>query len=107
MLLRKRSPHAALRDYSVFVTAWLLAVAIPPLSPWWMLVIGLFFAVVVAKQLYGGLGQNPFNPAMIGLMVFMIRSWGGFPDGVAFSVLLANMTVPLIDHYTKPRTYGH
>lgn len=287
MLLRRRSPHAALRDYSVFVTAWLLAVAIPPLSPWWMLAIGLFFAVIVAKQLYGGLGQNPFNPAMIGyvvllisfplqmtswlapqtldpanislydalnliftgfdsdgyslqqvragidgitmatpldafktaiktgvtsaevleqpqfsrfagigwewvnlaylagglilikvraiqwyipagmlggllvasglgyvlspdtladpllhlfsgatmlgaffiatdpvtasttvkgrllfgamigVMVFIIRSWGGFPDGVAFSVLLANMTVPLIDHYTKPRTYGH
>jgi electron transport complex protein RnfD len=44
---------------------------------------------------------------IIGIMVFIIRSWGGFPDGVAFSVLLANMTVPLIDHYTKPRTYGH
>ncbi|PJC85364.1 electron transport complex subunit RsxD [Vibrio sp. HA2012] len=287
MLLRKRSPSGALRDYSVFVTAWLLAVAIPPLSPWWMLVIGLFFAVVIAKHLYGGLGQNPFNPAMVGYVVllisfplqmtswlmpqilspdnislndalmliitgfdsdgyslqqvragidgitmatpldafktaikagsssaealaqpqfsrfagigwewvnlayllgglllirmriiqwyipaamlgsillcsglgyllvpeiianpilhlfsgatmlgaffiatdpvtasttirgrlmfglvigcvmFIIRTWGGFPDGVAFSVLLANMTVPLIDYYTKPRTYGH
>ena len=287
MLLRRRSPDMALRDYSVFVTAWLLAVAIPPLSPWWMMVIGLFFAVVIAKHLYGGLGQNPFNPAMIayvvllisfplqmtswlapqilnpdnisaydawkliftgfdddgyslqqvrmgidgitmatpldtfktaiktgmtsnealalppfshfagigwewvnlayllgglillkvrviqwhipvgilgsliicstagylispdtmanpmvhllsgatmlgaffiatdpvtasttvkgrlifgaiiGVLVFIIRTWGGFPDGVAFSVLLANMTVPLIDYYTKPRTYGH
>lgn len=43
----------------------------------------------------------------IGAMVFLIRSWGGFPDGVAFAVLLANMCVPLIDYYTKPRTYGH
>jgi len=287
MLLRKRSPMSALRDYSVFVTAWLLAISIPPLSPWWMMIIGLFFAIVIAKQLYGGLGQNPFNPAMvayivllisfplqmtswiaphslnpiessfydswkliftgfdddgfslqqvrtgidgitmatpldafktavklsiptqeflskppfsiiagtgwewvnvsyllggialiklrviqwyipagfllgllsisglsyiidpdniasplfhlfsgatmlgaffiatdpvtasttvkgrllfgfiIGILVFIIRTWGGFPDGVAFSVLIANMTVPFIDYYTKPRTYGH
>ncbi|NOI68480.1 electron transport complex subunit RsxD [Vibrio sp. 99-8-1] len=287
MLLRRRAPVAALRDYSVLVTAWLLAIAIPPLSPWWVLVIGLFFAVVIAKHLYGGIGQNPFNPAMIayivllisfpvqmtswiapsdlspnsvefydawkliftgfdndgfslqqvrtsidgitmatpldefktsvkagisandilsqktfsivagvgwewvniayllgglllikmrviqwyipagvltsllvisgvayivspesvasplvhlfsgatmlgaffiatdpvtasttvkgrlifgaliGLIIYVIRTWGGFPDGVAFAVLLANMTVPLIDTYTKPRTYGH
>ncbi|MCG7495905.1 electron transport complex subunit RsxD [Vibrio sp. Of7-15] len=45
--------------------------------------------------------------AFIGLVVYLIRSWGGFPDGVAFAVLLANMAVPLIDYYTKPRTYGH
>lgn len=287
MLMRKRPPVMALRDYSVLVTAWLLAIAIPPLSPWWMLAIGLFFAVIIAKHLYGGLGNNPFNPAMIayvvllisfpvqmtswiaphsinpsqiefydawkliftgfdddgfslqqvrtgidgitmatpldsfktaikagipssdilnqnvysfvaglgwewvniaylagglllikvrviqwyipagvlgslltisglfylfspetfasplihlfsgatmlgaffiatdpvtasttvkgrllfgaliGLVIYLIRTWGGFPDGVAFAVLLANMTVPLIDHYSKPRTYGH
>ena len=287
MLLRKRPPMSALRDNSALVTAWLLAVSIPPLSPWWIIAIGLIFAVVIAKHLYGGIGQNPFNPAMIayvvllisfplqmtswlsplelqtnsisfndafsliftgydvdglslqqirtgidgitmatpldsfktalmagntasealtqppfgnfagigwqwvnlayliggiamiklriinwqipvsflvsllimsgmfmlitpdqtasplihlfsgatmigaffiatdpvsasttikgrlifgafiGAMVFIIRSWGGFPDGVAFAVLLANMCVPLIDYYTKPRTYGH
>ncbi|WP_114765692.1 electron transport complex subunit RsxD [Vibrio rhodolitus] len=287
MLLRKRPPMSALRDNSALVTAWLLAIAIPPLSPWWVITIGLVFAIVIAKHLYGGIGQNPFNPAMvayvvllisfpvqmtswispqelqatpismvdafsliftgfnveglslqqirtgidgitmatpldsfktaivagqtaseamsqpqfgafaglgwqwvnlayliggialiklrviswqipvsflaglfvmsglfmlltpdqtaspmvhlfsgatmlgaffiatdpvsasttvkgrlifgafIGAMVFIIRSWGGFPDGVAFAVLLANMCVPLIDYYTKPRTYGH
>ncbi len=287
MLARKRKPVSALRDYSAIVTAWLLAVAIPPLSPWWMVIIGVFFAIIIAKHLYGGLGQNIFNPAMvayvvllisfpvqmtswlspssvspfqinfpdalsiiftgynheglslhqvragidgitmatpldaiktslkagltlseikespqfsaiagkgwewvnlayligglgliklriiqwyiptaflgslvvlsllstlfspgetppatlqllsgatmigaffiatdpvsasttvrgrllfgalIGTLVFIIRSWGGFPDGVAFAVLLANMCVPLIDYYTKPRTYGH
>ncbi len=61
MLFRKRSPISALRDYSALVTAWLLAIAIPPLSPWWVLVIGLVFAIIIAKHLYGGLGQNPFN----------------------------------------------
>ncbi|MBD1390961.1 electron transport complex subunit RsxD [Neiella sp. HB171785] len=45
--------------------------------------------------------------ALIGLLVYVIRTWGGYPDGVAFAVLLANMCVVLIDHYSKPRTYGH
>ncbi|MCK6262161.1 electron transport complex subunit RsxD [Vibrio sp. ZSDE26] len=287
LLIRKRHPISGLRDYSVLVTAWLLAIAIPPYSPWWVIVVGLIFAVVIAKHLYGGIGQNIFNPAMvayvvllisfpvqmtswvapiqlsqdpvhfvdafslifsgfnheglslaqirtgidgvtmatpldayksalhagstaseamqqpqfdglagigwewvnlaylaggllliklrvinwhipvaflaslllvstvfsvitpgetaspilhllsgatmlgaffiatdpvsasttvkgrlifgafIGALVFVIRSWGGFPDGVAFAILLANMCVPMIDYYTKPRTYGH
>ncbi|UUM31308.1 electron transport complex subunit RsxD [Vibrio japonicus] len=287
MVARKRPAMSALRDNSALVTAWLLAVAIPPLSPWWIVAIGLVFAILIAKHLYGGIGQNLFNPAMvayvvllisfpvqmtswisptelqsapisfgdafsliitgynldglslqqirtgidgitmatpldafktalhtgntasealhqpmfgalagigwewvnvayligglaliklrvinwhipvsflisltvcsglfmlltpgqtaspiihllsgatmlgaffiatdpvsasttvkgrlvfgafIGALVFIIRSWGGFPDGVAFAVLLGNMCVPLIDYYTKPRTYGH
>lgn len=45
--------------------------------------------------------------AMIGALVYLIRSLGGFPDGVAFAVLIANMCVPLIDHFTKPTVYGH
>jgi len=43
---------------------------------------------------------------MIGILVYIIRSWGGYPDGVAFAVLLANMCVPFIDYYTQPRIYG-
>ncbi len=45
--------------------------------------------------------------AGIGILVYIIRSWGGFPDGVAFAVLLMNMAAPTIDHYTKPRVFGH
>jgi electron transport complex protein RnfD len=72
MLLRGRSPIQALRDNTALVTAVLLAIAIPPLSPWWILVIGLFFAIVIAKHLYGGIGQNLFNPAMIAYVVLLI-----------------------------------
>ena len=43
---------------------------------------------------------------LIGLLIYLIRSWGGYPDGVAFAVLLANMCVPLIDYYTQPKVYG-
>ena len=59
-------------DGSVLVTAWLFALSVPPLAPWWLYAIGLLFAVLVAKHLYGGLGQNPFNPAMIGYAVLII-----------------------------------
>lgn len=45
--------------------------------------------------------------AGIGMLVFVIRQWGGYPDAVAFGVLLMNMAVPAIDHFTRPRTYGH
>ena len=45
--------------------------------------------------------------ALIGMLVYMIRTWGGYPDAMAFAVLLANMCVPLIDYYTQPRVYGH
>jgi electron transport complex protein RnfD len=45
--------------------------------------------------------------ALAGFLVFIIRKYGGYPDGVAFAVLICNMAAPLIDQYTRPRTYGH
>lgn len=61
-----------LRDGSAIVTACLLALSVPPLAPWWMIVLGTFIAIGLAKHLYGGLGQNPFNPAMVGFAVLII-----------------------------------
>lgn len=43
----------------------------------------------------------------IGVLVYVIRSWGAFPDGLAFAILLMNIAVPLIDQYTQPRVFGH
>jgi len=70
--LRGRDLAPALGDGSALLTALLLALALPPLAPWWLSLVGVFFAIVVAKQLYGGLGYNPFNPAMIGYAVLLI-----------------------------------
>lgn len=61
-----------LMDGSALVTAWLLALSLPPIAPWWLIVVGTFFAIVVAKHLYGGLGNNLFNPAMVGYAVLII-----------------------------------
>ncbi|SLM63117.1 MULTISPECIES: electron transport complex subunit RsxD [Dickeya] len=70
--LRKRPVLETLQDNSALLTAVLLGVSLPPLTPWWMVVLGTLFAIIVAKQVYGGLGQNPFNPAMIGYVVLLI-----------------------------------
>ncbi|MCF8186301.1 MAG: RnfABCDGE type electron transport complex subunit D, partial [Sulfuritalea sp.] len=70
--IRQRPIKPYLIDMSAVVTAWLLALALPPLAPWWLVVVGTFFAIVIAKQLYGGLGYNPFNPAMVGYAVLLI-----------------------------------
>jgi electron transport complex protein RnfD len=70
--IRNRPIGFYLKDYSALVTAFLLGIALPPYAPWWLLATGCFFAIIVAKQLYGGLGYNPFNPAMIAYVVLLI-----------------------------------
>lgn len=70
--LRQRPLLPSLSDGSALVTGLLLAVSIPPLSPWWLIVLGTFFAIVMVKQIYGGLGANLFNPAMAGYVLLLI-----------------------------------
>jgi len=48
-----------------------------------------------------------FYAASIGFFIYVIRVWGsGYPDGVAFSVIIMNMAVPMIDYYTQPKVFG-
>ncbi len=70
--LRHRPLAPFLGDGSAVLTAWLLALALPPLMPWWLIAIGAFSAMALGKHLYGGLGHNPFNPAMVGYAVLLI-----------------------------------
>jgi electron transport complex protein RnfD len=73
MLHLQKKPQALfLSDGSAIVTAWLIALTFPPLAPWWLVATGTAFAIVVAKHLYGGLGQNPFNPAMVAFAVCIV-----------------------------------
>lgn len=53
-------------DCSAAVTGLLLALVLPPLIPLWIVVLAAFFSIVVAKEFFGGLGANPFNPALVG-----------------------------------------
>ena len=71
-------------DYSAALTGVLLALNLPPNSPWWLMVIGAIVAIGVAKMTFGGLGQNLFNPALVG-RVFLL---------VSFPVLMTDWTAP-------------
>jgi electron transport complex protein RnfD len=61
-------------DFSALVTGLLLALTLPPSTPLWMGALGAVFAIVVAKEFFGGLGANPFNPALIG-RAFLLMSF--------------------------------
>lgn len=69
---QQRPVRPALMDGSGILTAWLLAMSLPPFAPWWIAVVGSLFAVIVGKQIFGGLGQNVFNPAMAARVMLLI-----------------------------------
>ncbi|QCI18677.1 RnfABCDGE type electron transport complex subunit D [Buchnera aphidicola] len=70
--IRQKNIKNNILDNSSIVTSVLLGLSIPCTLTWWMIIIGAFFSIVVSKHLYGGLGQNIFNPAMIGYAVLLI-----------------------------------
>ncbi|MFE8069456.1 electron transport complex subunit RsxD [Marinobacteraceae bacterium S3BR75-40.1] len=70
--LRRRPLGFYLKDCSAMVTGLLLGLALPPLLPWWISLVAVVVAIVFAKQLYGGLGSNPFNPAMVGYALVLV-----------------------------------
>ncbi|WP_422446926.1 MULTISPECIES: electron transport complex subunit RsxD [unclassified Endozoicomonas] len=70
--MRQRSVSFYLSDCSALLTGVLLGLALPPFAPWWLSLVAVSFGMVIGKHLYGGLGQNPFNPAMLGYVVVLI-----------------------------------
>ena len=69
--IRKKSIDVV-KDNSAALTSILLAISIPSIAPWWVVVLGTSFAIIFGKQLYGGLGSNPLNPAMLGYAFLLI-----------------------------------
>lgn len=70
--LQQRPVLPSLNDGSALVSATLLAVALPAYSPWWVAVTASVSAIALGKQLYGGVGKNPFNPAMLGYAIVLV-----------------------------------
>ena len=66
------APKRHVTDGSAILTGWLLAMTLPPWAPWWTAVVGGFIAIVFGKQVFGGLGQNPFNPAMVARVALLV-----------------------------------
>ncbi len=82
MILRKR--ESALKDYSALVTGLLLALILPPATPLWIAFLGAAVAIIIGKQVFGGLGCNIFNPALVGRAFLM----------ASFPVVLTTWTEP-------------
>lgn len=92
--IRHRPVTPALADLSAVVTAWLIALSFPPTAPWWLVVVGTLFAIIIVKQLYGGLGQNPFNPAMAAYALCIVS----FPAVMSqWPMVLANSGLSIAD----------
>ncbi|MFC4699788.1 electron transport complex subunit RsxD [Glaciecola siphonariae] len=70
--LRRKHTERIIKDSSAALAGLLLGICIPPLAPWWIVVIGSFFAIAIVKQAYGGLGFNMFNPAMAAYVMLLI-----------------------------------
>ena len=91
---RNRPVLPFISDGSAVVTGVLLAISIPTIAPWWIIFLGTAFAIIIAKHLYGGLGYNPFNPAMVGYAMLLI----------SFPLQMTSWQLPLSlsDNYLGP-----
>ncbi len=86
----------SISDGSAILTGILLAMNLPASAPWWVAVTGGFVAVVVAKMVFGGLGGNPFNPALVGRIFLLI----------SFPVQMTAFTAPVIDSISGATVLG-
>ena len=109
-----------LSDGSAVLTGWLLAMTLPPWAPWWIGVTGSLIAIVIAKQVFGGIGQNLFNPAMVARVALLIafplemttfvapQSWlsSGAPDFIqGLGITFAGS--PAVDVVSTASPLGH
>lgn len=72
LMLAGKPVKATLSDNTAVLTGWLMAASLPPWGPWWLGLIGAIFAIAIAKHAFGGVGQNVFNPAMVGRTVLLV-----------------------------------
>lgn len=109
-----------LLDGSALLTGWLLVMTLPPWAPWWIGVVGAFFAIIVGKQVFGGIGQNLFNPAMVArvalLISFPLQMTQFHTPAPLFSAqspgLMEGIAITFghefeVDAFTSPTTLGH
>ncbi|BBU46451.1 RnfABCDGE type electron transport complex subunit D [Pseudomonas monteilii] len=108
LALRGQTLSTALGDGSALVTAVLLAAALPTLAPWWLPVVAASVAIGFGKQAFGGVGRNPFNPAMVGyafvLLSFPLQMnhWPGQPPGLLDSLQQVFTGGEQIDAWARP-----
>ena len=107
VVTRKRN---TIVDGSAAVTGLLLALTLPHTVPWWQVIVGNFFAIVVVKALCGGLGQNIFNPALAARALLMLIYPVGLTryvgiDGVTAATPLHHMVMPALPEESIPEMF--
>jgi electron transport complex protein RnfD len=93
LLRKKEKPLESLGDFSAVITGIILAMSLPPALPFWAAIIGSVFSIAVGKMVFGGLGANVFNPAMVG-RAFLTASFG---------ILMTTWTVPATIDSSLPK----
>ncbi|SFF42292.1 electron transport complex protein RnfD [Fontimonas thermophila] len=101
--LRRKPLKPFLLDGSAIVTGVLLALSLPPIAPAWIAVVGSLFAILLGKHVYGGLGYNPFNPAMVGYVVLLIS----FPVQMTTWPVLQPLWAPAPDALSGATALDH
>ncbi len=97
---RLRKKPASIADFSAVVTGIILALSLPPKLPIWVAIIGSVFAIAIGKMVFGGLGANIFNPAMIG-RAFLTACFGMLMTTWAVPATI-NAAMPKISSETSP-----
>ncbi len=118
--LASRRAMPVLLDGSAMLTGWLLALSLPPWAPWWLGAVGGLFATVVGKQVFGGIGQNLFNPAMVARVALLISfpvpmtAWvlpvpitGAEAPGFIDGLLITLSGAPNLDAVSSASLLGH
>jgi electron transport complex protein RnfD len=118
-LYLQQQPMSRLNDGSALLTGWLLALTLPPWAPWWIAAGGALFAIAIGKQIYGGIGQNVFNPALLARIALLISfpvqltTWGNVlpinsPEapGISESLAIIFAGQPLVDGMTGATWLG-
>lgn len=90
---------ASIGDGSAVVTGLLLGMLMPATAPWWLIALGTFIAIIVGKQIFGGIGFNPLNPPLLALAMLVISFKGifDFNEALRHYDLGFVMTYPLAD----------
>jgi electron transport complex protein RnfD len=87
----------SLGDGNAALIGLIFAMLLPATTPWWTVLVGTFLAIVVGKQIYGGMGCNPLNPALVSIAILML-SWQSildFNEALVYYDLGFNMVYPL------------
>jgi len=93
LIRKKPNPLESLGDFSAVVTGIILALSLPPSLPVWAAIVGSVFSIAIGKMVFGGLGANIFNPAMVG-RAFLTASFG---------MMMTSWTVPATIDAKMPR----